>query len=202
MLATSLPSTRICPLAGSTSRLTILSVVVLPQPLGPTNTQISPGATESERSSTATVPLRSRRCAEKWTVTWRNSTEAPRTVSIEAVIALAYSPTTPVSIPLRHEVLRHRRHRLHRRPGRAATGRGRPSRDGAGAQPGAGEEAAGIGRHTERRRRDRSRQPARANGSRRWHLPHRGLVPAWRAALGDEPARERGGDAQRAGDDA
>ena len=43
MVATSRPSISTWPLVGSTRRLTILSEVVLPQPLGPTSTQISPG---------------------------------------------------------------------------------------------------------------------------------------------------------------
>ena len=43
-VATSTPSTRIRPLVGSTSRLTILSDVVLPQPDGPTRTQMRPRA--------------------------------------------------------------------------------------------------------------------------------------------------------------
>src|SRR3954449_11588801 len=44
------------PEVGSTSRLTIRIVAVLPQPDGPTSTAISPAGTASESSSTATVP--------------------------------------------------------------------------------------------------------------------------------------------------
>ena len=47
------PSIRIWPPVGSISRLTILSQVVLPQPDGPTRTQILPAGTVSERSLTA-----------------------------------------------------------------------------------------------------------------------------------------------------
>jgi hypothetical protein len=53
MRLTSSSSISTWPLVGSTSRLTILSEVVLPQPLGPTSTQISPGGTTSDRSLTA-----------------------------------------------------------------------------------------------------------------------------------------------------
>src|ERR671928_23723 len=52
-LMTSSPSISTWPLVGSTRRLTIFRLVVLPQPLGPTSTQISPGGTISERSLTA-----------------------------------------------------------------------------------------------------------------------------------------------------
>src|SRR4051812_39995321 len=45
------------PLVGSISRLIIFMVVVLPQPDGPTSTQISPSATSRSRWSTATWPL-------------------------------------------------------------------------------------------------------------------------------------------------
>src|SRR6516162_2748450 len=41
------------PLVGSISRLIILSVVVLPQPEGPTSTHTSPAATSSDSSDTA-----------------------------------------------------------------------------------------------------------------------------------------------------
>src|SRR4051812_29239147 len=44
------------PEVGSTSRLTMRIVVVLPHPDGPTSTAISPAGTSSESSSTATVP--------------------------------------------------------------------------------------------------------------------------------------------------
>src|SRR4051812_13890759 len=44
---------KILPEVGSTSRLTIFSVVVLPQPDGPSNTQISPSATSKLMRSTA-----------------------------------------------------------------------------------------------------------------------------------------------------
>src|SRR5213079_3200318 len=57
----------------SIRRLTIFRVVVLPQPLGPTSTQISPGRTLNERSSTAAPPS----WAEKRFVTCRSSTAAP-----------------------------------------------------------------------------------------------------------------------------
>ncbi len=43
----------IVPDVGSTSRLIIFSVVVLPQPDGPTSATISPSATSSDRSVTA-----------------------------------------------------------------------------------------------------------------------------------------------------
>ena len=41
------------PLVGSINRLIIFMVVVLPQPDGPTSTQISPALMVSDRSSTA-----------------------------------------------------------------------------------------------------------------------------------------------------
>jgi hypothetical protein len=44
---------RIRPLVGSMSRLTIFSDVVLPQPEGPTKTQILPAGTVRDRSLTA-----------------------------------------------------------------------------------------------------------------------------------------------------
>src|SRR5262245_47672130 len=47
---------RIRPVLGSISRLTILSVVDLPQPEGPTRQTISPRATSRSSSRTATVP--------------------------------------------------------------------------------------------------------------------------------------------------
>src|SRR5688500_11551609 len=46
------PSMRISPSVISIRRLTIRMVVVLPQPLGPTKTQISPSNTSKERSVT------------------------------------------------------------------------------------------------------------------------------------------------------
>ncbi len=51
--ATSSPSIVIRPPVGSISRLIIFMVVVLPQPDGPTRTQISPALMVSDRSSTA-----------------------------------------------------------------------------------------------------------------------------------------------------
>src|SRR5450756_1371016 len=55
-LATSAPASSTCPAVGSTSRLTIRSVVDLPQPEGPTRTSSSPRRTSRSRSCTATVP--------------------------------------------------------------------------------------------------------------------------------------------------
>ena len=52
-LATSSPPIVMRPLVGSISRLTIFMLVVLPQPDGPTRTQISPAGTVSVRLSTA-----------------------------------------------------------------------------------------------------------------------------------------------------
>ena len=54
------PSMRIRPHVGSMSRLTILSVVVLPQPEGPTRTQMRPAGTVSVRSSTAPCAVAAR----------------------------------------------------------------------------------------------------------------------------------------------
>src|SRR2546422_8749385 len=71
----SAPSMRICPLVGSISRLTILRVVVLPHPDGPTRTQMRPAGTASDRSFTAPGVFFSR--APYTFVTWRNSTVAP-----------------------------------------------------------------------------------------------------------------------------
>src|SRR5438309_12120308 len=65
----SCPSISTWPLLGSTRRLTILRLVVLPQPLGPTSTQMSPAGTVSDRSTTAP---RGPYCL----LTWRNSTVA------------------------------------------------------------------------------------------------------------------------------
>ena len=53
-----LPSQVILPLVGSSIRLTIRSVVVLPQPDGPTITVIWPDGTTRLRLSTAVVPSR------------------------------------------------------------------------------------------------------------------------------------------------
>ena len=50
------PSTRMRPEVGSMSRFTIIIVVVLPQPDGPTSVTSSPSATSKDRSSTARVP--------------------------------------------------------------------------------------------------------------------------------------------------
>src|SRR6266487_7021384 len=66
---TSSPSIRTWPLLGSTSRLTIFKLVVLPQPLGPTRTQMSPAGTSSDRSTTAPW-------GPYFLLTWRNSTVA------------------------------------------------------------------------------------------------------------------------------
>ena len=52
-VAASVPSSRIRPDVGSMSRFTILSEVVLPQPDGPTRTQIFPAGIVSDRSLTA-----------------------------------------------------------------------------------------------------------------------------------------------------
>ena len=50
---TLLPSSRMSPVVMSIMRLTIRMAVVLPQPDGPTSTQISPAGTSSESESTA-----------------------------------------------------------------------------------------------------------------------------------------------------
>ena len=52
------PSHRMRPAVGSSIRLTIRSVVVLPQPDGPTTTVILPEGTVNVRSETAVVPSR------------------------------------------------------------------------------------------------------------------------------------------------
>src|SRR6185437_12982763 len=70
-------STRIWPLVGAIRRLIILSVVVFPQPLGPTSTQISPLGTVKERSSTAGGVFAAGRAAYDL-LTCRSSTVAPR----------------------------------------------------------------------------------------------------------------------------
>lgn len=54
--AMSSPSTRIRPEVGSISRFTIIIVVVLPQPDGPTRVTSSPSATSKDSPSTAVVP--------------------------------------------------------------------------------------------------------------------------------------------------
>src|SRR3954469_18867877 len=74
--ATSTPSSRIRPFVGSISRFTILSDVVLPQPDGPTRTQILPAGIDSVRSLTAPgVPAFAARGSYVF-VTWSNSTVA------------------------------------------------------------------------------------------------------------------------------
>ncbi len=50
------PPTRMRPDVGSISRLTIIIVVVLPQPDGPTSVTSSPSATSKDSPSTAVVP--------------------------------------------------------------------------------------------------------------------------------------------------
>jgi len=50
------PFTRIRPGVGSMSRLTIIMVVVLPQPDGPTSVTSSPSDTSKDSPSTAVVP--------------------------------------------------------------------------------------------------------------------------------------------------
>lgn len=61
---TSLPPTLMVPEVGSTSRLIILRVVVLPQPEDPTRTVTPPSGMSRVRSCTAVVPLGKR----LWTV--------------------------------------------------------------------------------------------------------------------------------------
>jgi len=53
---TSEPSIRIRPDVGSISRFTIFIVVVLPLPLVPSSTRVSPSRTSMERSFTASTP--------------------------------------------------------------------------------------------------------------------------------------------------
>src|SRR3954452_21236491 len=53
---TSSPPSRMRPEVGSTSRLIMRIVVVLPHPDGPTSTAIAPAGTSNESSSTAMVP--------------------------------------------------------------------------------------------------------------------------------------------------
>src|SRR5262249_9747982 len=84
---TSRSSMRTVPEVGSISRLTILREVVLPQPLGPTRTQISPGGTVSERFSTA--PGAPRCCEPERFVTLRSSTEAPPLRVAKPFVAMA-----------------------------------------------------------------------------------------------------------------
>src|ERR1700690_4128778 len=73
-VAASTPSMRMRPLLGSMRRLTILRLVVLPQPDGPTRTQILPAGTVNERSFTA--PGTPFSPAPYVLLTWRNSTVA------------------------------------------------------------------------------------------------------------------------------
>ncbi len=49
------PSTAICPPSGCSRPTMQPIVVVLPAPLGPSSPTVSPGATENDRSSTATI---------------------------------------------------------------------------------------------------------------------------------------------------
>src|SRR4029078_4065266 len=82
----STPSMRIRPDVGSISRLTILSDVVLPQPDGPTRTQILPAGRSSDRSLPAPgAPAFDARASYDF-VTWSNSTEAARWVGAAADI--------------------------------------------------------------------------------------------------------------------
>src|SRR5437879_10624231 len=87
VLITSTPSMRISPLVGSTRRLTIFRLVVLPQPLGPTSTQMSPAGTSSDRSTTAP-------CGPYFLLTWRNST-----VALVMAGALQRGRVSPVDCP-------------------------------------------------------------------------------------------------------
>ena len=57
---TSSPARKMRPPDGSMSRLIIFSVVVFPQPEGPTSTVTSPSGTSMSRASTATWPLSQR----------------------------------------------------------------------------------------------------------------------------------------------
>src|SRR5207245_539340 len=52
----SCPATRISPAVGSSRRLISLSVVVLPDPLRPSSTSVSPAATPKDTSATSTRP--------------------------------------------------------------------------------------------------------------------------------------------------
>src|SRR6476620_5145814 len=76
------------PEVGSTSRLIIRIVVVLPQPDGPTSTAICPAPTSSERSLTATVP--SVYCLRTWSSTIIDSrAPAPLGCTVMALPAAA-----------------------------------------------------------------------------------------------------------------
>src|SRR5579862_3861659 len=80
-----------CPLVGSTRRLIMRSVVVLPQPLGPTSTQISPAGMASERSFTAPAPWP----GPKRLLTLRSSTGAPSARAPGAPFMRTYDRTVP-----------------------------------------------------------------------------------------------------------
>ena len=58
---TSNPMTRAVPAVGISSVVSILTIVVLPAPLGPSKPNSSPAATSNERSSTARTSLARRR---------------------------------------------------------------------------------------------------------------------------------------------
>src|SRR5215210_1622099 len=75
---TLLPSTRMSPSVMSIMRLTIRIAVVLPQPEGPTSTQISPAGTSSERLWIAGSDWPAYRF-----VTPRYSTDAAEVVDLE-----------------------------------------------------------------------------------------------------------------------
>ena len=55
------PRKRIVPATGSTSRIAVWAVVVLPHPDSPTSASISPSATENETPSTAWTTSSGRR---------------------------------------------------------------------------------------------------------------------------------------------
>src|SRR5215212_9413805 len=77
------PSIKIWPDDGSTSRLIIFKVVVLPQPLGPTRTQTSPASITRERSSTAAgFPERRAEGPINDLLTCRNSTRTPTSAPV------------------------------------------------------------------------------------------------------------------------
>ena len=77
----------IVPDVGSTSRLIIFSVVVLPQPDGPTRATTSPSAMSSERSPTAARADPSKRL---WTST-REIAVVPLATLISGNLALGWS---------------------------------------------------------------------------------------------------------------
>jgi hypothetical protein len=79
---------RISPDVGSMSRFVIFNVVVLPQPDGPTRTQISPAPTLNDRPFTAPGPSFAR--ANRFD-TSRNSTVAPRAFIAALSLTLAAS---------------------------------------------------------------------------------------------------------------